>query len=57
MTMHQEEPAGGESLVDLIEMVLGGRASGGQKRKLQARLLASAEDRRAYLHRQVSVCQ
>jgi len=51
MTMDEQRPTRGESLVELIELVLGGTASDGQKRELRARLRASAEDRRAYLHR------
>lgn len=38
-------------LAELIEFVLGGTASDEQKRELDSRLLASAEGRRAYLHR------
>lgn len=49
--MDEEKPAGTESLAELIELVLQGTASGQQERELQARLLASAEDRRTYLHR------
>ena len=37
-------------LVELIEQVLAGTASDQQKRELDARLLASPEDRRDYLH-------
>ena len=51
MTMDEEKSARVESLVELIELVLQGTASGQQERELQARLLASAEDRRVYLHR------
>jgi len=51
MTMDEQKPTRAESLVELIELVLQGTASDGQKRQLHARLLASAEDRRAYLHR------
>jgi len=50
MTMHEKQPTEGESLVDLIELMLGGTASDAQKRELEARLQASAEDRKAYLH-------
>jgi ferric-dicitrate binding protein FerR (iron transport regulator) len=39
------------SLVELIEQVLQGTASDGQKQELRARLMASAQDRRVYLHR------
>jgi ferric-dicitrate binding protein FerR (iron transport regulator) len=38
------------TLIDLIELVLHGTASAEQLRELEARLLANAEDRRAYLH-------
>jgi len=51
MTMDEQESAGATPLVELIEQVLQGTASDGQKRELHARLLASAEDRRLYLHR------
>ena len=37
-------------LAELIEQVLQGTASDGQKQQLHTRLLASAEDRRLYLH-------
>jgi ferric-dicitrate binding protein FerR (iron transport regulator) len=49
--MDEQEPAEATPLVDLIEQVLQGTASDGQKRELQTRLLASADDRRLYLHR------
>ncbi|HUU90687.1 MAG TPA: ankyrin repeat domain-containing protein [Phycisphaerae bacterium] len=49
--MDEQESAGATPLVELIEEVLQGTASDGQKRELHARLLASAEDRRLYLHR------
>ena len=51
MTMDEQESAGATPLVELIEQVLQAAASDGQKRELHARLLASAEDRRLYLHR------
>jgi len=51
MTMDEHESAGATPLVELIEQVLQGTASEEQKRQLQTRLLASAEDRRLYLHR------
>jgi ferric-dicitrate binding protein FerR (iron transport regulator) len=51
MTMEEQESAEVTLLVELIEQVLLGTASDGQKRELEARLLASAEDRRVYLHR------
>jgi len=38
------------TLIDLIELVLHGTASAEQQQELEARLLANAEDRRAYLH-------
>ena len=38
------------TLIDLIELVLNGTASAEQQQELEARLLANAEDRRAYLH-------
>ena len=44
------ESAEGTPLVELIELVLQGTASDEQTRQLQARLLASPEDRKAYLH-------
>ena len=50
MTMDERESAGATPLVELIEQVLQGTASDGQKRELHARLLADAEDRRLYLH-------
>ena len=49
--MDEQESAGATPLVELIEQVLQGTASDGQRRQLQARLLANAEDRRLYLHR------
>ena len=49
--MDEQESAGATPLVELIEQVLQGTASDGQKRELHARLLANAEDRRLYLHR------
>ncbi|MGB2823179.1 MAG: ankyrin repeat domain-containing protein [Phycisphaerae bacterium] len=49
--MQEKQPPGDESLVDLIELALQGTASDEQKRELEARLLAGAEDRRTYLHR------
>jgi len=51
MTMDEKEPTQDESLVELVELVLQGTASDEQKRELQVRLLASAEDRKVYLHR------
>ena len=51
MTMREEESARDETLVELIEPVLQGAASGQQMRELEARMLASAEDRKLYLHR------
>jgi len=51
MTMDEQKSARAESLIELIELVLQETASEEQKRQLQARLLASAEDRRLYLHR------
>lgn len=51
MTMDEQKPTRSESLVELIELVLQGTASDQQERELQVRLLASAEDRRLYLHR------
>ncbi|MEA3367381.1 MAG: FecR family protein, partial [Planctomycetota bacterium] len=51
MTIDERESAGAAPLVDLIERVLQETASDGQKRELQARLLADAEARRLYLHR------
>ncbi len=51
MTMDEQESAEATPLVELIEQVLQGTASDGQRRQLQARLLANAEDRRLYLHR------
>ena len=50
MTMHEEKPAGSERLVELIELVLQEAATDEQRRELQARLLASVEDRKVYLH-------
>jgi len=50
MTMDEHEPPEASSLVELIEQMLLGTASEQQKRQLHARLLASAEDRRLYLH-------
>ena len=49
--MDEQESAGAAPLVELIEQVLQGTASEGQKRELHARLLVSAEDRTLYLHR------
>ena len=49
--MDEQNSAGATPLVELIEQVLQGTASAGQKRQLHARLLANAEDRRLYLHR------
>jgi len=49
--MNEKESARAESLIDLIEPVLQGTASEAQRLELQARLLASAEDRELYLHR------
>jgi len=51
MTMDEHETAGTAPCDALIEQVLAGTASEGQKRELQARLLADAEARREYLHR------
>jgi len=50
MTMDEHESAGSTPLVEPIEQVLQGTASDRQKRELDARLLANAEDRRLYLH-------
>ena len=38
------------TLIELIELVLNGTASEEQQQELESRLLANAEDRRAYLH-------
>ena len=38
------------TLIELIELALNGTASAEQQQELEARLLANAEDRRAYLH-------
>jgi len=51
MTMDEQGSPNAEPLVELIEQVLTGAASERQRRELGARLLASAEDRRAWLHR------
>lgn len=51
MTMDEKKPAKSESLVNLIESVLRGTASEAQRRELGARLSASDEDRKLYLHR------
>ena len=51
MTMDERESAGVTPLAELIELVLREAASDGQKRELNDRLLASAEDRKLYLHR------
>ena len=51
MTMHEKQPTENESLVDLIELVLGRMVSDEQRQELQARLLASVENRKVYLHR------
>ncbi|HUT57696.1 MAG TPA: hypothetical protein VNA25_07575, partial [Phycisphaerae bacterium] len=48
--MREDESARDETLVELIELVLQGGASGQQMRELEARMLASAEDRKLYLH-------
>ncbi len=50
MIMDEQKLPGATPLVELIELVLHETASDEQKRKLQARLLANAEDRRLYLH-------
>ncbi len=49
--MDEQKSSRAESLIELIELVLQETASEEEKRQLQARLLASAEDRRVYLHR------
>jgi len=49
--MDERESAGATPLVELIELVLQETASDEQRRELNARLLANAEDRRLYLHR------
>jgi len=49
--MDQKKSARTDSLVNLIESVLQGTASEAQRRELDARLLADAEDRKLYLHR------
>ena len=49
--MDEQRSPNDTPLVELIEQVLQGTASDRQKRELDARLLASAEDRRHYLHR------
>ncbi len=49
MTMDEQKPAETTPLAELIELVLQGTASDEQKEELQARLLASPEDRKAYL--------
>ena len=51
MTMDEQESAGATPLAELIEQVLQETASDAQRRELHARLLASADDRRIYLHR------
>ena len=48
--MDERESVESTPLVELIEQVLQGTASEGQKRQLQDRLAASAEDRKLYLH-------
>ena len=50
MTMDEQRSPSAAPLVELIEQVLAGTASDQQKRELNARLLASPEDRRDYLH-------
>ncbi len=55
MTMDEQKPPEAtppneRPILELIEQVLHATASDGQKRELQARLLANAEDRKAYLH-------
>ncbi len=49
--MDEQKSGSTASLIELIELVLQESASEQQRRQLQARLLASAEDRRLYLHR------
>ncbi len=49
--MDEQKSGSTASLIELIELVLQETASDQQRRRLQARLLASAEDRRLYLHR------
>jgi hypothetical protein len=51
MMMDEHEPTNGTPLDRRIEQVLAGTASDEEKRDLEARLLADAEARRAYLHR------
>jgi len=51
MTMDEHEPTQGTPLDELIEQVLAGAASDGEKRALEVRLLADAEARRLYLQR------
>ncbi len=48
--MDERKPAETTPLVELIELVLQAEASDRQKRELDARLSANAEDRKAYLH-------
>ncbi|MFC1597344.1 FecR domain-containing protein [Planctomycetota bacterium] len=48
--MDEPKSPEGTPLVELIELVLQGTASDDKKRQLQARLAASPEDRKAYLH-------
>jgi len=51
MTMDHAKPSDTMPLTELIELVLHQVASEEQKQELQARLLASGEDRGIYLHR------
>jgi len=48
--MDEQNSPESTTLIDLIELVLQGIASDEQRQELQARLLADAEDRKAYLH-------
>ncbi len=50
MTMDEQKSARNTPLDELIEQVLHAAASDEQRRELEARLLASPEDRKAYLH-------
>jgi ferric-dicitrate binding protein FerR (iron transport regulator) len=48
--MDEQKPPGATPLVELVDQVLQKTASDAEKRELHARLLASVEDRKVYLH-------
>lgn len=50
MTMDEQKSSGATPMAELVEQVVQETASDDERQELQARLLASAQDRKAYLH-------